>query len=146
MPTAGRRRRESPTCYIEDVLISRAAAERRDLPPDASFDPIPTDPATVLDPDWLARALDVVADGDRVIAVEQAGSSRTIAEKLRFAVTVEAASGARRTYPLCAKAHFDGINSLITEAHVYRDLHPAISRSGRLGPTTAASTTPRTAG
>jgi len=92
--------------------------------PPALFDPIPTDPATVMDAAWLAQALDVVADGDRVIGVEQTGSSRTIAEKLRFAVTVEATSGARRTYPLCAKAHLDGINSLITEAHVYRDLLP----------------------
>ncbi|HKY16900.1 MAG TPA: phosphotransferase [Microthrixaceae bacterium] len=92
-----------------------------------AFDPIPDDAATVLDPDWLEAALDVVGDGDRVVAVERAGSSRTIAEKVRFSVTVEGADGARRTYHLCAKGHFgDGFNSLITEAHAYRDLLPRL--------------------
>ncbi len=90
----------------------------------AAFDPIPTEPSTILDPEWLAVALDLIADGDRVVDVEQTGTSRTIAEKVRFVVTVEHADGTRRTHPLCAKAHFDGINSLITEAHAYRDLLP----------------------
>lgn len=92
-----------------------------------TFDPIPSAVETVLDPDWLAAALDVVGDGDRVVAVEQAGGSRTVAEKVHLAVTVADADGTRRRYPLCAKAHFgDGINSLLTEAHVYRDLRPLL--------------------
>lgn len=91
---------------------------------DRGFDPLPADLATVLDPAWLAEALDVVGPGDRIVAVDPVGSSRTIAEKVRFEVTVEGGAGTRR-YALCAKGHFDGSpSSMLTEAHVYRDLRP----------------------
>ena len=104
--------------------VSKPADLPRSTP---TFDPLPLDPAVVLDPGWLAEALDVVGDGDRIVAVEQVGSSRTIAEKVRFVVTVEGAGGTRH-HPLCAKAHFnDGINSLLGEAHFYRDLRPHLA-------------------
>jgi hypothetical protein len=93
-----------------------------------AFDPIPIDRATILDPGWLTESLDLVGDGDRVVAVDAVDSSRTIAEKIRFAVTIEGADGARRTHPLCAKGHFeDGINSLHTEAAFYRHLRPRLA-------------------
>jgi hypothetical protein len=88
----------------------------------STFEPVPADLATVLDPRWLADALDVVGDDDEIVGVEHVGASRTIAEKVRFVVTVER-GGTRRAYALCAKAHFDdGVNSLLTEAHCYREL------------------------
>jgi aminoglycoside phosphotransferase (APT) family kinase protein len=91
------------------------------------FDPLPTDRSTILDPDWLAASLDIVGDGDRVVGVELVGSSRTIAEKVRFTVAVERADGTLETYPLCAKGHFDGgMNSLHTEAAFYRWLRPTL--------------------
>jgi aminoglycoside phosphotransferase (APT) family kinase protein len=93
----------------------------------SAFDPIPDDASVVLDPQWLAAALDLVGDGDRVVAVEPVGSSRTVAEKLRFTVCVAGSDGGRRRHPICAKGHFgDGFNSLLTEAHVYRDVLPAL--------------------
>lgn len=83
------------------------------------FDQRPTDPDLVRDPAWLAEAL-----GTGVAAVEPVDTSRTVAEKLRFVVTLDDG----RRLPLCAKGHFDdsGINSLRTEAHAYRDLHPTL--------------------
>jgi hypothetical protein len=93
----------------------------------STFEPVPADLATVLDPRWLAGALDVVGGDDEIVGVEPVGSSRTIAEKVRFVVTVEHAGG-RREYPLCAKAHFDdGVNSLLTEAHCYRELLTSVA-------------------
>jgi aminoglycoside phosphotransferase (APT) family kinase protein len=54
-------------------------------------------------------------------------SSRTIAEKVRFTVTIERADSTRVQHPLCAKGHFeDGINSLHTEAAFYRHLRPRL--------------------
>lgn len=92
-----------------------------------AFEAVPADLATVLDPHWLAEALDVVDGDDRIVGVEQVGSTRTVAEKVRFVVTVEGAGGIRR-HALCAKAHFDdGLNSLLTEAHFYRDLRPRLA-------------------
>jgi hypothetical protein len=91
------------------------------------IDPIPIDRDAILDADWLAASLDLVGPDDRIVAVEPVDSSRTIAEKIRFTVTVEGADGSRRTHPLCAKGHFgDGINSLHTEAAFYRHLRPRL--------------------
>ena len=92
-----------------------------------AFEPVPLDAATVLDPHWLAEALDVVGGDDRIVGVEQVDSSRTVAEKVRFVVTVDGEGGIRR-HALCAKAHFDdGVNSLLTEAHFYRELRPRLA-------------------
>jgi hypothetical protein len=57
-------------------------------------------PATldaVLDPRWLRHALDDVDPDDRIIEVEEIDSSQTLAQKVRFLVTVERADGARQT-------------------------------------------------
>src|SRR5687767_2159491 len=91
------------------------------------LDPIPTDRDAILDAGWLAKSLDLVGPGDRIIAVEAVDSSRTIAEKIRFTVTIAGPDGTERTHPLCAKGHFeDGINSLHTEAAFYRHLRPTL--------------------
>jgi aminoglycoside phosphotransferase (APT) family kinase protein len=91
-----------------------------------AFEPLPTDVATVLDAAWLSEALDLVGDGDRIVDVQQVGSSRTVAEKVLFTVTVDGAGG-RQVHPLCVKAHFaDGLNSLRGEASFYRHMRPVL--------------------
>ena len=95
--------------------------------PAPTFVAVPEDVATVLDPQWLAAALDVVGDNDRIVAVDRVGSSRTIAEKVQFVVGVER-GGVVEQHALCAKGHFDdGFNSLLSEAHFYRDLRPRLA-------------------
>lgn len=90
-----------------------------------AFDPIPEDAETILDPGWLAQALAIEGD-DHIVAVERVASSKTVADKLRFSVTIDGAGGAR-TVPLCAKGHFrDAINSLEGEASFYRHLQPRL--------------------
>lgn len=87
---------------------------------------IPADVDTLLDPGWLSRHLASIDAFDRIVAVERVDSLTTIADKLRFAVQVEGPDG-ERSIPLCAKAHFsNALNSLGTEAHAYRELHPFI--------------------
>ncbi len=94
----------------------------------AGFDLVPRDLASLLDPAWLARALDDIGESDRILAVEHVGSSRTLAEKVRFRVTVEDPAGARRTTAYCVKAHFEqeGPQTLASEARFYRDLAPRV--------------------
>jgi hypothetical protein len=90
------------------------------------FDPLPDDPAVVLDPVWLAHALDLVGPDDQVVGVEHSASTKTIAEKLCFTVAVEGPKGLNHHH-LCAKAHFnESINSLLTEASFYRHLQPRL--------------------
>lgn len=92
-----------------------------------SVSTFPSDRKTLLDASWLEQSLDLVRPGERVVAVEAVDSSRTVAEKIRFSVTVEALDGTRRTHPLCAKGHFDDdMNSLHTEAAFYRYLRPTL--------------------
>lgn len=80
----------------------------------------------VLDAEWLALALDDLRDGDRIVGVEQIGESQTLAQKIRFEVTVER-DGARETRPYCAKAHLDGSpNTLTSEAHFYGEVAPTL--------------------
>ena len=50
---------------------------------------VPTTLDAVLDPDWLTEALDDIGDGDRIVGVEEVDSSKTLAQKVRFRVTVE---------------------------------------------------------
>jgi hypothetical protein len=93
----------------------------------SAFDPVPDQVSVLLDPEWLAHALDLVGDDEEVTAVERFGGSRTVAEKVHFAVTVGGPQGTQ-VHPLVAKGHFgDGFNSLATEAHAYRDLLPQVS-------------------
>ena len=88
---------------------------------------VPASPAELFDPEWLVPALDDLRDDDRVLRVERTDSSKTRAEKLRFAVTVERSDGLRVQY-YCAKAHLDGSPSMgiISEACFYRDLAPRL--------------------
>jgi len=85
---------------------------------------VPTTLDAVLDIDWLGTALDDIDEGDRIVGVEAVDSSKTLAEKVRFRVTVERADGARETRAYCAKAHLDGSPGadLLSEAHFYAAL------------------------
>jgi aminoglycoside phosphotransferase (APT) family kinase protein len=90
---------------------------------------IPTTVDALLDPEWLTAALDDVGDDERVVDVSTEESLATVASKLRFAVTVEAADGTRRVQQYCAKGQFDGTKSSLgwSETHFYRDLAPHVT-------------------
>lgn len=88
---------------------------------------VPTNRAELLDPDWLRAALDDFEDGDRIVRVERTDSSKTRAEKLRFAVTVAGSNGLNVRF-YCAKAYLDGVPvAHDAEARFYRDLAPRLS-------------------
>jgi aminoglycoside phosphotransferase (APT) family kinase protein len=88
---------------------------------------VPTSLASVLDPAWLSDALDDVGKRDRIVAVEEVDSSKTLAQKIRFRVTVERADGPRETRAYCVKAHLDGsAATLLSEAHFYGELAPQL--------------------
>ena len=96
---------------------------------------IPTTRDAVLDPTWLGSALSDIRDDERVISVEPVDTSKTLAEKLRIAVTVEAVDGTRRERHYCIKAHLDGLPAfdILPEALFYRDVAPRLAL--RLPPT-----------
>jgi hypothetical protein len=89
---------------------------------------IPSTAAEVLDPEWLSVVLNDVSVDDRIVAVEAGDSSQTLAQKLRFRVTIEGSNGQRFTRPYCAKAHLDGSpgNTLVSEARFYGEIAPLI--------------------
>ena len=88
-----------------------------------AFDPIPRSIDELLEPTWLAWALDDIADEDAITAVERLGDSKTLAEKIRFAVTLTDRNGDTRTGQYCVKGHFDGgPDTLAPEAHFYAEL------------------------
>jgi hypothetical protein len=89
---------------------------------------VPTRLESVLDPEWLHWALDDVGEDERVVAVEAIDSTKTLATKVRFRVTVEDADGARRDHAYCVKAHLDGTPGLdlLSEAHFYAELAPRL--------------------
>jgi hypothetical protein len=91
--------------------------------------PTTTIPATreeLLDPEWLAWALDDLGDDDCIRRAEATSTSKTRAEKLRFAVTVESPTGPRVHF-YCAKAYLDGSPSgSLIEAQFYADLAPRV--------------------
>lgn len=89
---------------------------------------IPTTREGVLDPAWLSSALGDLRDGDRVVAAAPVDTSKTLAEKLRIAVTIEAADGSRRDRHYCIKAHLDGVpaHDILPEALFYRDVAPRL--------------------
>jgi hypothetical protein len=89
---------------------------------------VPTALEAVLDPDWLQRSLDDVAEDERVVAVEAIDSTKTLATKVRFRATVEGANGVRRERAYCVKAHLDGTPGLdlLSEAHFYGELAPRL--------------------
>jgi aminoglycoside phosphotransferase (APT) family kinase protein len=90
-------------------------------------DPTPTQLDDLLRSDWLAAALSDVQPDERIIDVERLDHSQTLAHKVRFAVSIEDREGRRRTRAYCVKGHFDdGPDTLLTEAHVYRELLPRL--------------------
>jgi hypothetical protein len=95
---------------------------------DRAFVAVPGSLDGVLDPVWLQWALDDVADDDRIVSVEQTGTSKTLAQKSRFVVAIDDPNGQRRTRHYCVKAHFDeeGPGTLGGEARFYRDLAPRV--------------------
>jgi hypothetical protein len=87
---------------------------------------VPTNREELLDPVWLRAALEDLGETDRIVRAEPTDTSKTRAEKLRFAVTVEGPDGrAVRFY--CAKAFLDGAGSVFPEARFYRDLAPRLN-------------------
>src|ERR1700722_16256054 len=94
---------------------------------------VPSNRDELLDPDWLRTALNDFEEGDRIVRVERTDSSKTRAEKLRYAVTVEGSHGLNVRF-YCAKAFLDGVpGTIASEARFYRDLAPRLSmRSPRV--------------
>lgn len=93
--------------------------------------PIPSIPSTVeevLDPEWLSEALEDVARDDRILAVTAVASTKTLAEKVRFRVTVQGRDGRQRVRAYCVKAHFASSpgHTLAAEARFYRELAPLV--------------------
>jgi len=87
---------------------------------------VPTNRDEVLDPAWLRAALGDLGEDDRIVRVESTDTSKTRAEKLRFAVTVQGQDGLDVRF-YCAKAYLDGAGSIVAEARFYRDLAPRLS-------------------
>ena len=108
-------------------LPSDARTGRRVVMPQSEHDKdIPATLEAVLDHEWLGEVLDDVASDERIVAVEQIDSTKTLAQKVRFRATVESSDGRRRTKSYCVKAHLDGSpgNDLFSEARFYRELAP----------------------
>jgi aminoglycoside phosphotransferase (APT) family kinase protein len=89
---------------------------------------IPTTHEAVLEPMWLESALSDVGEDERVVDAVAVDTSKTLAEKLRIAVTIETADGSRRVRGYCIKAHLDGASALdiLPEARFYRDVAPRL--------------------
>jgi hypothetical protein len=98
--------------------------------PTAPMTLVPTNREELLDPDWLRVALNDFEEADHIVRVERTDSSKTRAEKLRFAVTVEGSNGLNVRF-YCAKAFLDGgPGTIAAEARFYRDLAPRLSVRG----------------
>ena len=89
---------------------------------------VPTTLEAVLDPEWLGQVLDDIGDDDRIVGVEEVDSSKTLATKVRFRLTLERADGARQTRAYCVKAHLDGSPGadILSEARFYGELAPRL--------------------
>jgi hypothetical protein len=89
---------------------------------------VPTTLDAVLDPEWLSEALVDIEDGDRIVGVEEVDSSKTLAQKVRFRVTVERTDRVRETRAYCVKAHLDGSPGadILAEARFYGELAPQL--------------------
>jgi hypothetical protein len=88
---------------------------------------VPTTLDEVLDPAWLAHALDDLEHSDRVVDVAVVESLHTVAHKVRIRVAVERGDGTRETRAYCVKAHLDGSpTSLVSESHFYGELSPQL--------------------
>ena len=80
----------------------------------------------LLDPAWLRAAIPDFKEDERIVRVETTDTSKTRAEKLRFAVTVEGQDGLDVRF-YCAKAFLDGAGTTSSEALFYRDIAPRLS-------------------
>lgn len=90
--------------------------------------PAPAELDHVLDLEWLTAALADVAATERVVRAEPIGTSRTLAQKVRFTVEIVGPDGARRTRAYCVKGHFDPgePDTLTTEVRFYRNMRPTL--------------------
>jgi hypothetical protein len=93
--------------------------------------PIPTTLAGVLDPAFLTAALAPVSGGRTVAAVETVEVLRTVATKVRFAVTF---AGAAETEAFCIKGLLDvdemtsrGGPTMVREADFYAEVGPKVA-------------------
>ena len=107
--------------------------------PDMSMRAIPSQPpiavprtvAEALDPEWLSQALGHVANGADVTSVIQVEFIRTVATKVRFAVTF---AGSEEVHGFCIKGLLDvdeatarGGPTCVLEADFYCKVAPTIS-------------------
>lgn len=92
----------------------------------SGFDPVPDSVEPVLDPVWLSQALEDRAEDERIVDVERTGDAKTIATKVRFAVTFERPDGAQRVGHYCVKAFFGDEGASMPEALFYRDVLPRL--------------------
>ena len=89
---------------------------------------VPATLEAVLDPEWLTAALDDVDQDDRIVAVEEVDSSQTLAQKVRFRVTIER----RRRCAPHRRVLREGAprriarRRLLSEAHFYGELAPRL--------------------
>jgi hypothetical protein len=107
---------------------------------------VPTTLEGALDPVWLTEALAPVSGGRAVTCVEMVEVIRTVATKVRFAVTFD---GLADTVGFCAKGLLDvdemmakGGATMIREADFYSKVGPGVAV---LTPTCVAAITDRTA-
>jgi hypothetical protein len=86
---------------------------------------IPSNRQELLDPVWLRAVLDDFGEKETIVRVEATDTSKTRAEKQRFAVTVDGPRGLTVRF-YCAKAYLDGTGTIASEARFYRDLAPRL--------------------
>ena len=91
---------------------------------------VPQVKARALDPQWLSRALEPVSGGAAVTSVDVVEEIRTMATKLRFAVTF---AGSPERHSFCLKAFLDvdattarGGSTTVKEADFYAKIAPHI--------------------
>lgn len=87
--------------------------------------PVPASRDELLDPAWLRAAIPDFERDERIVRVEPTETSKTRAEKLRFAVTVEREDALEVRF-YCAKAFLDGAGTTMPEARFYRDVAPRL--------------------
>lgn len=107
--------------------MSQVLERRRPSQPQVA---VPATLAGALDPQWLALALAEIARGRAIVAVAEVEVIRTVATKVRFAVTFDDGE----TLGLCLKGLLDvdaatarGGPTCVLEAEFYNQLAPAIA-------------------
>lgn len=107
-----------------------AEAEISNTVPDQPALDVPATLDAALDPEWLARAISVVGGGASVSSVETVEVIKTVATKVRFAVTFE---GSDVRHAFCIKGLLDvdemtarGGPTCVLEADFYCKIAPAV--------------------